>query len=193
MSSSFRPQGLQHTRLPCPSPSPRVCTNSCSLSQWCHPTISSSVFPFSSCLPSFPSVRVFSDESALHIRWSKYWSFSFSISSSNEDLRLISFRKDWLDLLSVQGTLKSLLQHHSSKTSTLQHSPFFYCPSLTSVHDYWKNHTFDYANLCREWNKNMHINEPSNIAQQKLGLVLSEKECKSRKSRNTWSNRQIWP
>ena len=122
---TLRPQGLQHTRLPCPSPSPRVCTNSCSLSQWCHPTISSSVFPFSSCLPSFPSVRVFSDESALHIRWSKYWSFSFSISSSNEDLRLISFRKDWLDLLSVQGTLKSLLQHHSSKASIFWHSAFF--------------------------------------------------------------------
>ena len=77
-------------------------------------------------LPSiFPSIRVFSNESALRIRWSKYWSFSFSISPSNEHSRLISFRMDWLDLLAVQGTLKSLLQHHSTKASLLQHSTFF--------------------------------------------------------------------
>ena len=77
-------------------------------------------------LPSiFPSIRVFSNESALHIRWPKYWSFSFSISPSNEYLGLISFRMDWLDLLAVQGTLKSLLQHHSSKASILWHSAFF--------------------------------------------------------------------
>ena len=77
-------------------------------------------------LPSiFPSIRVFSDESALHIRWPKYWSFSFNISPSNEHPRLISFRMDWLDLLALQGTLKSLLQHHSSKASVLQRSAFF--------------------------------------------------------------------
>jgi len=77
-------------------------------------------------LPSiFPSIRVFSGESVLHIRWPKYWSFSFSISSSNEYSGLFSFRMDWFDLLSVQGTLKSLLQHHSSKASILQHSAFF--------------------------------------------------------------------
>ena len=77
-------------------------------------------------LPSiFPSIRVFSNESVLHMRWPKYWSFSFSISPSNEHSGLISFRKDWLDLLAVQGTLKSLLQHHSSKASILQHSAFF--------------------------------------------------------------------
>ena len=77
-------------------------------------------------LPSiFPSIRVFSDESVLHIRWPKYWSFRFNISPSNEHLGLISFRMDWLDLLAVQGTLKSLLQHHSSKASVLQHSSFF--------------------------------------------------------------------
>ena len=77
-------------------------------------------------LPSiFPSIRVFSNESALHIRWPKYWSFSFNISPSNEHSGLISFRMDWLDLLAVQGTLKSLLQHHSSKASILQHSAFF--------------------------------------------------------------------
>ena len=73
----------------------------------------------------FPSIRIFSDESALHIKWPKYWSFSFNISPSNEYSGLISFKMDWLDLLAVQGTLKSLLQHHSSKESTLQHPAFF--------------------------------------------------------------------
>ena len=82
-----------------------------------------------------PSIRVFSNESALHIRWPKYWSFSLSISPSNEHPRLISFRMDRLDLLAIQGTLKSLLQHHSSKASALS---FLYSPTLTSVHDYWK-------------------------------------------------------
>ena len=77
-------------------------------------------------LPSiFPSIRVFSNESALHIRWPKYWSFSFNISPSNEHPGLISFRMDWLDLLAVQGTLKSLIQHHNSKASILRHSAFF--------------------------------------------------------------------
>ena len=91
----------------------------------------------------FPSIRVFSSESVLHIRWPKYWSFSFSISPSNEYSALISFRMNWLDLLAVQGILKSLLQHHSSKASILWHSAFFYSPTLTSKHDYWKNHSFD--------------------------------------------------
>ena len=90
----------------------------------------------------FPSIRVFSNESVLHIRWPKYWSFSFSISPSNEYSGLISFRIDWLDLLAVQGTLKSLLQHHSSKASIFQRSAF-YCPTLISIHDHWKNHSFD--------------------------------------------------
>ena len=94
-------------------------------------------------LPSiFPSIRVFSNESALHIWCPKYWSFSFNISPSNEYSRLISFRMDWLDLLEVQGTLKSLLQHHSSKASILRLS-FLYSPTLTSIHDYWKNHSKD--------------------------------------------------
>ena len=91
----------------------------------------------------FPSIRVFSNESVLCIRWPKDWSFSFSISPSNEYSRLISFRMDWLDLLAVQGTLKSLLQHHSSKASILPCSALFYSPTLTSIHDYWKNHSFD--------------------------------------------------
>ena len=102
---------------PCPSPAPRVYSNSCPLSRWCHPTISSSVIPFSSSLQSFPASGSFSNESALHIRWPKYWSFSCNISPSNEHPGLISFRMDWLDLLAVLGTLKSLLQHHSSKAS----------------------------------------------------------------------------
>ena len=94
--------------------------NPCPLSQWCHPTISSSVIP-----SIFPSIRVFSNESDLRIRWTEYWSFSFNISPSNKHPGLISFRMDWLDLLAVQGTLKSLLQHHSSKASILQCSAFF--------------------------------------------------------------------
>ena len=93
----------------------------------------------------FPSIRVFSNETVLRIRWPKYWSLSFSISPSNEYLGLISFWMDWLDLFAVQGTLKHLLQHHSSKASILWHSDFFfYGPALTShIHDYWKNHSFD--------------------------------------------------
>ena len=91
----------------------------------------------------FPSIRVFSHESILHIRWPKYLSFSFNISPSNECSGLISFRMDWVDLLAVQGTLKSLLQHHSSKTSILLCSAFFIVPTLTSIHDHWKNHSLD--------------------------------------------------
>ena len=121
-SDSLQPHRLQHARPPCPSPSPRACSNSCPSSRWCHPTISSSVILLTS---DFPSIRVFSSESVLCIRWPEYWSFSFSISPSNEYSGLISFRMDWLDLLAVQGTLKSLLQHHSSKTSVLWHSVFF--------------------------------------------------------------------
>ena len=94
-------------------------------------------------LPSlFPRIRVFSSKSVLCIRWPKYWSFSFSISPSNEYSGLISFRRYWLDLLAVQGTFKSLLQHHSSKASILQRS-FLYSPTFTSIRDYWKNHSLD--------------------------------------------------
>ena len=101
----------------------------------CHPLL---------LLPSiFPSIRVFSSESVLHIRWPKYWRFSFSISPSNDYSRMTSFRIDWFDLLAVQGTLKSLLQHHGSKESVLWHSAFFMVQLSTSVHDYWKNHSFD--------------------------------------------------
>ena len=93
------------------------------------------------CHPSvFPSIRVFSSESAVFIRWPKCWSFSFSISPSKEYSGLVSLRIDWFDLLAFQGSLKSLLQHHSLKVSILQCSDFFYCPALTSIHDYWKDH-----------------------------------------------------
>ena len=125
VSNSLRPHELQHARPPCPSPSPGVHSNSCPSSQWCHLDISSSVVLFPSCPQTLPSIRVFSNESTLCMRWPKCWSFSFSISLSNEHPGLISFRMDWLDLLAVQGTLKSLLQHHSSKASILQGSAFF--------------------------------------------------------------------
>ena len=125
MFNSLPPHGLQHTRLPCPSPTPRVCSNSSPVSQLCHPTISS-ICCLLLLFPSvFPSIRVFSNELAIHIRWPKYWSFSFSICTSNEYSELISFRIDWFDLLAVQENLKSLFQHHSSKASILQCSAFF--------------------------------------------------------------------
>ena len=113
MSNSLQPHELQHARPPCPLATPWVHPNSCPSSRWCHRTISSSVISFSSCLQSFPSIKLFSSESLLHIRWPKYWNFSFSISPSNEYSGLISPRMDWLDLLTGQGTLNSLLQHHS--------------------------------------------------------------------------------
>ena len=124
MSDSLRTHGVQHARLPCPSKTPRAYSNSSLESVMpsnhlilCHPLLLlSSVFP---------NIRVFSNESVLPIRQPKYWSFSFNISPSNEHSGLISFRIDWLDILAVQGTLKSLLQHHSSKSSILQHSAFF--------------------------------------------------------------------
>ena len=119
MSDSLWPHESQHARPPCPSQTPGVCSNSYPLSQWCHPAISSSVVPFSSCPQS---IRVFSNESTLCMRWPKYW--SFSISPSNEHPGLISFSMDWFDLLAVQGTLKSVLQHHSSKASIFRCSAF---------------------------------------------------------------------
>ena len=144
VSDSLQTHELQNTRLPSPSPSPGACSNSCPLSQWCHPIVSYSVVPFSSCPQSFPA-SVFSNESALCIRWLKYCSFSFSISPSNEYSGLISFRIDF----SVQGTLKSLLQHHGSRAhpSGLR---LLYGPTLTSIHDYWENHSFDCMDLFRQ-------------------------------------------
>ena len=101
----------------------------------------------------FLSIRVFSSESVLHDRWPKYWSFSFSISSANEYSGLISFRIDWIDLLAVQGTLKSLLQHHTSKSINSSALSFLYSPILTPIHDDWKNYIFDSMDLC--WQSNV--------------------------------------
>ena len=123
MSDSLQPHELQHARLPCPSLFPWVC--SCPLSQWCHPAISSSVASFSFCLQSFPASESFPISLARHIRWPKYWSFSFSIRPSNEYSELISCRIDWFDLLAVQRTLKNLLHHHNSNVPILWGSAFF--------------------------------------------------------------------
>ena len=124
MSNSLQPHGLQHARLPCPSPPPEACSNSCPSSRWCHPAITSSVIPFSSCLQSFPAPGSFPMSQFFTSggqRIGVY--FSFSISPSNEYSGLISFRTDWLDLI-VQMTLKSLLQYHNSKASVLRHLAF---------------------------------------------------------------------
>ena len=148
MSDSLQPHEPQHARPPCPS------HYSWSLLK---------LMPIESVMPSshlilccpllllpsiFPSIRVFSNESVLRIRWSKYWSFNFSISPYNEHPGLISIRMDWLDLLAVQGTLKSLFQHHSSKSINSSVLSFFYSPTLTSILDHWKNHSLDQTDLC---------------------------------------------
>ena len=119
---SLGPHGLYNARLPCPSPTPRVYSNSCPLSPSNHLILCRPFFLLPSILPN---IRVFSNESVLCIRWPKYWSFSFTFSPSNEYSGLISFRMNWLDFLAVQGTLKRLLQHHSSKASILWRSAFF--------------------------------------------------------------------
>ena len=122
---SLRPLGLQYARLPCPSPTPGAYSNSCPLSRWCHSTISFSVVPFSSSLQSFPASGSFQMSQFLASGGQTIGSFSLTISPSSDYSGLISFRMDWLDLLAVQGTLKSLFQHHSSKASILRHSAFF--------------------------------------------------------------------
>ena len=142
VSDSLQPHESQHARPPCPSPTPGVHSNSCPSSQWCHPAISFLCRPLLLLPPIPPNIRVFSNELTLRIRWwPKYWNFSFSIISSKEIPRLISFRMDWLDLLAVQGTLKSLLQHHTSKASILL--SLLHSPTLTSIHDHRKNHSLD--------------------------------------------------
>ena len=131
MSDSLWPHELQHTRTPYPTTTPRVHPDLCLLNPWCHPTISSSVVPFSSCPQPFPASGSFQKSQLFTFRWPKYWGFSFNISPTNEHPGLISFRIYWMDLLAVQGTLKSLLQHHSSKPSILWCSAFFLVqPSL---------------------------------------------------------------
>ena len=124
VSNSLRSRELQHARPPCPSPRPGVYSNLCPLSHWCHPTISSSVIPSPLALSLAQHQGVFQWVGSSH-QVAKYWSFSFSISPSKEYSGLISFRIDWLDVLAVQWTLKSLLQHHCSKASILLCSAFF--------------------------------------------------------------------
>ena len=124
MADSLQSHGLQLARLPCPSPSPGACSNSSPLSRWC-PNHLILCCPLLLVPSIFPNIRVFSNELALCIRWPKYWSFNFSITPSNEYSGLISFRTDWFDLLAVQGTLRSLLQHHISKASVLWCSALF--------------------------------------------------------------------
>ena len=155
VSNPLRPHGLQHVRPPCPSPTPRVYLKLMSIESvmpsnhliLCHPLI---------LLPSiFPSTRVFSNESVLHISWPKDWSFSFSISPSNDYLGLISFRMGWLDLFAVHSPRDSQesspTPHFKSiNTSALS---FLYGPTLTSTHDYWKNHILDQTDLC--WQSNV--------------------------------------
>ena len=144
----MQPHGLQHTRLPCPSPSrslPKFMSIESVMPSnhliLCHPFL---------LLPSIsPSIRFFANESVVRIRWPKYWNFSFSVSPSNEYSGLISFKIDWFDL----SCFPSLLQHHSWKASILQRSAFFTVQlSHLSVHDYWKDHNFDYRDLCRQSN-----------------------------------------
>ena len=154
MSDSLQPHELQYTRPPCPSPTPRVHPNSCPSSQWCHPAISSSVIPF--LQPTIlPSIGVFSNESAVHIKWLKYW--SFSISPSNEYSGLISFRDGLVGSpCSPRDSQEcsAASQFESINSSVLS---LLYGPALTSVHDYWKNHTFDYTDL-RHIALQIHIN-----------------------------------
>ena len=160
------PYGLQHTRLPCPSLSPSSIQSLSRVWLFATPWTAQSLLRFMSIesmmLPNhlilchhllfppliFPSIRVFSSEAALRLRWPKYWSFTFSISPSNEYSGLISFRTVWLDLLAVQGTQESSLAQFES-ISFLALSPL-YGPRLTYVHDYWKNHSFDSTDLCQQ-------------------------------------------
>ena len=135
VSDSLRPHGLQHARPPCPSPTPGVHSNSCLQSRWCHPTISSSVIPFSSHLQSFPASGSF-----LMHQFFPSGGQSIIVSASVNIQDWFSLGWNWLDLLAVQGTLKSLLQHHSSNSLVLS---FLYSPTLTSIHDHWENHSLD--------------------------------------------------
>ena len=149
----------KHARPPCPPLTPRACSNSCPSSQWCHPTNLILCCPLLLLPYIFPSIGVFFNESVLHIRWPKYWSFSFSISPSNESSGPISFRMDWFNLLAVQGSLKSLLQHHSSEASVLQCSAFF---MVQLSHPYtWELETV--GNLVRKCNFFLHVRKQKEI------------------------------
>ena len=160
MPDSLRPHGLQHAKLPHNFTISRSLLKLMPIESMmplnnlllCHPLL----------LPSiFPSIRVFFNESVFHMRLPKYWSFSFSISPSNEYSGLISFRIEWFDILAVQGTLKSLLQHHSSKVSFFLALSLLNGLTLTSIHDYWKNHNLGYTDISgkimSEFQENFYI------------------------------------
>ena len=144
----LRPHGLQDARLPCPSWTPGAYSNSCPLSRGCHSTISSSGIPFSSCLQSFPASGPF-PMSQFFTSGGQSGSFSFSISPSSEYSGLISFRIDWLDLIEVQGTLESSPTPQFKRINSLALN-FLYTPTLTSVHDHWKNHSFEFMDFCQQ-------------------------------------------
>ena len=152
VSDSLGPDGLQHARLPCLSPTPGACSNSCPSSRWYYPTISSSVVPFSSCPQSFSASGSFPISRFFSWRGQSIGSFSFNNSRSNEHSGLISFRMDWFDL-AVRGALKSLLQHHSSKASILWHSAFFIVQLSHPCMTTGKNHHLDEMDLC--WPSNV--------------------------------------
>ena len=131
----FQPHGLQHVRLPCPSPPPGVCSNSCPLSGWCHPTILLS--------PSPPALNLSQHQG--HFQQVRSLHQVAKVLELQHHSGLISFRMDWFDFLAVQGTLKSLLKHHNPKASIPQHSDFF---MIQLSHNYWKNHSTDYTDIC---------------------------------------------
>ena len=135
----LRPHESQHTRPPSPSPTPGVHANSCASSRWCHPAICR---PLLLLPPMSPSIRVFSNESTLYIRWPKYSSLNLSFSPSKEHPGLVSFRMDWLDLLAVQGTLKSPPAPLFKSINSLVLS-FLHSQTLTSIHDHWKKYSLD--------------------------------------------------
>ena len=148
MSDSLQPLEMQHSRPPCPSLSPRVCSKPWQLSQWCYCIISSSAALFSFCLLSFIASGSFQMSQLFASDDQSILELQLSISPSNEYSELISFRIDWFDLLAVQGTHKSLLQHHSTSSSGLS---FLYGSAVTSVHDFWKSNSFDYGPLLARW------------------------------------------
>ena len=150
MSDSFRSRGIQHARLPCPSPTPRACSNSCPSSRWCHTTISSSVISFSTHLQPFTASVSFPNSLFFHFRWPKYWSFSFSISPAMNI-------QDWFPL-GWTGWISSQSKELSrvfSNTTVQKHQffSFLYSTTLTSIHDYWEGHSFDWMDLC--WQSNV--------------------------------------
>ena len=195
MSNSLQPHGLECSRFHCPSQYPVVCSDSCPLSLWCHSTILASITPFSSCPQSFPASGSFpvsqlftSHSSSQLFTWPKYWSFSFSISLSNEYSGLISFRMDWFDFLAVQATLKSLFQHHNLKASILQCSAFFICINIiwqrTPALPIWLGERLEM--------KSEHMHYLTALEPTHLPYWASLKWVRCMLLQ-TWHNRSTWP